>query len=240
MSRLSISNTVDRYRPILSPLTLGDERRDRHVVRRFRRALGEDGEIPSCVGLHDSDRKTLRDRLRDVGAPSDPLKGPVSKARGDQVRGIEVIAKEQCWERSQDARRFILYFGPRVRDAECMAYLLRERKIPAAVVSGSTRDETRRALIDRFRRNELRVLCNCEVLTTGFDAPRVTHIVMARPTMSHVLYEQMVGRGLRGPKFGGTETCTILDCIDELTGRAKPQLGYTRFREVWKRRRRTA
>jgi superfamily II DNA or RNA helicase len=154
------------------------------------------------------------------------------------VRRLRIL--ESIIEIARDPANSILYFGPRVRDAECMAYLLRERKIPAAVVSAKTRDETRRALIERFRRNELRVLCNCEVLTTGFDAPKVTHIVMARPTISQVLYEQMVGRGLRGPKFGGTATCTILDCIDEFRGKKKPELGYTRFRDVWKRRRQSA
>src|SRR6266851_6525083 len=108
---------------------------------------------------------------------------------------------------AEDSRNLILYFGPSVRDAECMAYLLRERNIPAAVVSGSTREATRRLVIGRFKRAEIRVLCNCEVLTTGFDAPRVTHVVVARPTVSQVLYEQMVGRGLRGVKFGGTQVC---------------------------------
>ncbi|MGH9886209.1 MAG: DEAD/DEAH box helicase, partial [bacterium] len=136
---------------------------------------------------------------------------------------------------AQDPRNLILYFGPSVPDAQCMAFLLRERGIPAAVVSGNTRDVTRRLLIERFKRAELRVLCNCEVLTTGFDAPKVTHVVMARPTVSQVLYEQMVGRGLRGPAFGGTETCTILDCQDELRGPTRPELGYKRFRRVWER-----
>jgi superfamily II DNA or RNA helicase len=126
-----------------------------------------------------------------------------------------------------------LYFGPSVNDAECMAYLLREQRIPAGVVSGQTREGTRRLLIERFRRGELRVLCNCEVLTTGFDAPRVTHVVMARPTVSQVLYEQMVGRGLRGPRFGGTETCTILDCQDDFERPHRPALGYMEFRRLW-------
>jgi hypothetical protein len=83
-------------------------------------------------------------------------------------------------------------------------------------------------------RLEVRVLCNCEVLTTGFDAPRVTHVVMARPTVSQVLYEQMVGRGLRGARFGGTETCVILDCEDDFSGPTRPELGYKAFRRVWR------
>jgi DNA repair protein RadD len=134
---------------------------------------------------------------------------------------------------AQDPANLILYFGPTVQDAEHMGFLLRERKIPAAVVSGMTREATRRRLVDRFKRAEIRVLCNCEVLTTGFDAPRVTHVVLARPTVSQVLYEQMIGRGLRGPRFGGTNVCVILDCADDMTGPTRPELGYKRFRKVW-------
>jgi superfamily II DNA or RNA helicase len=113
-----------------------------------------------------------------------------------------------------------------------MAFLLRQAGAPAAVLSGVTRDVTRRQVVTDFKQGELRVLCNCEVLTTGFDAPRVTHVVMARPTVSRVLYEQIVGRGLRGPRFGGTETCVVIDCEDNFRG-DRPPLGYESFRRVW-------
>jgi superfamily II DNA or RNA helicase len=155
-------------------------------------------------------------------------------ARADNPRR-RLVVLDRIVPIAQDPRNLILYFGPSVSDAECMAYLLRERQIPAAVVSGTTREATRRRIIDRFKRAELRVLCNCEVLTTGFDAPKVSHVVMARPTVSQVLYEQMVGRGLRGRVFGGTETCVILDCQDDFGGSpVRPELGYRRFRRIWK------
>ncbi len=38
---------------------------------------------------------------------------------------------------------------------------------------------------------------------------------MGRPTVSQVLYEQMTVRGLRGPRFGGTATCVIIDLEDK-------------------------
>jgi superfamily II DNA or RNA helicase len=126
----------------------------------------------------------------------------------------------------------VLYFGPSVTDAECMAFLLREAGIRAAALSARTRDVTRRRLVSEFRDGVFSVLCNCEVLTTGFDAPKVTHIVMARPTVSQVLYEQMVGRGLRGPRFGGTESCQIIDCEDNYK-QGRPRLGYLAFRHLW-------
>jgi superfamily II DNA or RNA helicase len=127
----------------------------------------------------------------------------------------------------------IIYFGPSVLDAECMALLLRLCGVTSAFVAGHTRDVTRRKIIENFKFGDIKVQCNCEVLTTGFDAPKVTHLIMARPTVSQVLYEQMVGRGLRGERFGGTRTCIILDCVDHYR-EARPALGYAAFCEIWK------
>jgi superfamily II DNA or RNA helicase len=134
----------------------------------------------------------------------------------------------------RDHSNSVLYFGPTVHDAECMAYLLTECGVPAAVVSGSTLQSKRRKTIEDFKSGRVRVLCNCEVLTMGFDAPRVSRIVVARPTMSLVLYQQMIGRGRRGPEFGGTETCTIMDCEDNHPGNLV--LGYEAFRKIWEQR----
>jgi superfamily II DNA or RNA helicase len=60
---------------------------------------------------------------------------------------------------------------------------------------------------------------------------------MARPTVSQVLYEQMVGRGLRGLRFGGTETCVIVDLEDNYRA-DRPVLGYRQFRDLWRKGRR--
>jgi len=172
----------------------------------------------------------------DFGVPTEEEVERIDRdlaARADNPRR-RLVVLDRIVPLAQDPRNLILYFGPSVRDAECMAFLLRERQVPAAVISGNTREATRRRTIDRFKRAELRVLCNCEVLTTGFDAPKVSHVVMARPTVSQVLYEQMIGRGLRGRVFGGTETCVILDCQDDFgSAPVRPELGYRRFRRIW-------
>jgi hypothetical protein len=57
--------------------------------------------------------------------------------------------------------------------------------------------ENRRATLEQFSRGEVDVVTNCNVLTEGFDEPRVDAIIMARPTRSKLLYAQMVGRGTR-------------------------------------------
>jgi superfamily II DNA/RNA helicase len=67
----------------------------------------------------------------------------------------------------------------------------------AGFVSGETLPHDRRRIISEFRDGKLRHLCNCMILTEGFDAPAASAIVMARPTKSRSLYAQCVGRGTR-------------------------------------------
>ncbi len=69
--------------------------------------------------------------------------------------------------------------------------------------------------IDRFRKGGLDVLINVNILTEGTDLPNVQSIFLARPTISSILMTQMIGRGLRGEKAGGTKEAYIVSFIDE-------------------------
>ena len=78
------------------------------------------------------------------------------------------------------------------------------------------------------------VLINYGVLTTGFDAPRVSATVIARPTKSLVLYSQMVGRAIRGPKAGGNESALILTVVDTaLPGFGQLAEAFMNWEDVW-------
>ena len=107
-----------------------------------------------------------------------------------------------------------LYFGPSKKDVREISVMLRKAGYLANYIVDETRLSTRRKIIEDFSSGKIQFLCNCEILTTGFDEPKIDHIIMARPTISQVLYEQMIGRGLRGELFGGTKTCKILTCED--------------------------
>ncbi|MEV7393757.1 DEAD/DEAH box helicase [Streptomyces sp. NPDC091215] len=124
-----------------------------------------------------------------------------------------------------------LFFGCTVEHAIAMAVLLRRAGRAAEVVTSDTRSATRRALIEQFRDERLSVLCNYGVLTTGFDAPAVRALVVGRPTTSPVLYEQMIGRGMRGRQFGGTESCLVVDIEDNI--QFSGQLAYKRYSNYW-------
>jgi superfamily II DNA or RNA helicase len=68
--------------------------------------------------------------------------------------------------------------------------------------------------IDEFRRNEIDILVNVNILTEGTDLPDANSVFLTRPTNSKILMTQMIGRVLRGPKAGGTETAQIVSFID--------------------------
>src|SRR4029079_8138707 len=48
-----------------------------------------------------------------------------------------------------------------------------------------------------LRAGEVRALVNNNILTTGYDDPTIDLIMVLRPTMSVVLWVQMLGRGTR-------------------------------------------
>ncbi|MFP7366103.1 DEAD/DEAH box helicase family protein [Corynebacterium callunae] len=110
----------------------------------------------------------------------------------------------------------ILVFAASTENAETIATALTLDGIPSASINGKTPLKERTDILERFKSGDLRVLTNYNVLTQGFDAPKTRAVYITRPTTSEVRYLQMIGRGLRGPKNGGTESVHIVNILDNL------------------------
>lgn len=134
--------------------------------------------------------------------------------------------------RSHPADWQILVFAASVENAQTLAALLRLEGITSAAITAETRPGVRRHYIQQFKDRKIRVLTNYGTLTTGFDAPEVRALYVARPTYSPNLYLQMIGRGLRGPANGGTEECLIVDVKDNVQ-RYGGRLAFTDFEFLW-------
>ena len=80
--------------------------------------------------------------------------------------------------------------------------------VRAEHVDGKTPKPERDAILARLASGETEVVCNCMVLTEGFDLPAIACIVLARPTKQIGLFRQMAGRGLR-PSPGKTDLILI-------------------------------
>ncbi|MBT2989955.1 MAG: DEAD/DEAH box helicase [Candidatus Thiodiazotropha sp. (ex Ctena orbiculata)] len=169
--------------------------------------------LDSGAGLSDEEMARLSD-LPDVWEGLDfenLLEAINQRLAGDKHRNQRLMEfVQQC-----DALS-ILFFTNSVKHAEEMSARLNLAGITAAAVSGSTPPVARRYFLDRFQSGDIRVLCNHSVLTTGFDAPKTDMVLVARQVFSPVRYMQMVGRGLRGEKNGGTPRCRIVTVIDNL------------------------
>jgi ATP-dependent helicase IRC3 len=92
-----------------------------------------------------------------------------------------------------------------------MAATFRAAGIAAEALDGTTPLATRRAILQRLHAGATRVVANCAVLTEGFDEPSVDCIIVARPTQSAPLYQQMLGRGTR--TYPGKTDCLVLDVV---------------------------
>jgi DNA repair protein RadD len=108
-----------------------------------------------------------------------------------------------------ETRRSWLVFCSGVEHAEHVRDAIRAHGITCETIVGETPSAERDALIEAFKRGEIRCLTNANVLTTGFNAPGVDLIAMLRPTKSAGLYVQIVGRGCR--LAPGKSDCLILD-----------------------------
>lgn len=123
---------------------------------------------------------------------------------------------------SLDQNKQTLVFCPSKENATDLSLILQERKCDARAITSDTPLLARRNWIEDFKTGNIRVLTNFGVLSTGFDAPNIEAVIVARPTISVVLYSQMVGRGLRGAYVGGSEGCVLVDVIDNI--RNMPQI----------------
>lgn len=110
----------------------------------------------------------------------------------------------------------VLLFANSVAHARYLSTRLCVNGVEAASIYSDTETAVRQYFVRRFQDGDIKVLTNYQVLSTGFDAPRVSTIVISRPVFTPSRYIQMVGRGLRGPKHGGTEKCRIITVIDNL------------------------
>ena len=126
----------------------------------------------------------------------------------------------------------VIAFAPSVENARVLAALLAQRGVPAVSVSGDTEPAVRRHYIEEFKAGRIRVITNYNVLTQGFDAPKVRAVYVARPTFSPNVYQQMIGRGLRGPLNGGSEEVLIVNVEDNFD-QYGDLLAFNEFEYLW-------
>ena len=128
----------------------------------------------------------------------------------------------------------IIVFALSVAHAHLITDLLNLKRVASKCVDGNMPASERKLAIDEYKNGEISVLVNYGVLTTGFDAPNTSAVLITRPTASLVLYSQMIGRGIRGPRVGGNEECMLVDIEDNLIGFPSENQAFNHFNVAWR------
>ena len=87
-----------------------------------------------------------------------------------------------------------IVFCPSKTNAVVLAEFLKINECKAVSITGDTDTGLRRESLEKFKDGEINVITNYGVLTTGFDAPNIGAVVIARPTLSVVLYFKWLAR----------------------------------------------
>jgi superfamily II DNA or RNA helicase len=188
---------------------------------------------PTFERLEHAGAKLTEDELKALHESLDIPEGILKRLAADEQRNLVIMDRI---EKLSHRHQRIIVFAATVEHAHLLATITRARGIDAAAITGATDPAERERLIRKFKNQdpEPSVMFNYGVLTTGFDAPRTSAALIARPTQSLVLYSQMVGRALRGPKANGNANADIVTVVDtNLPGFGQPQDAFTNWEDIW-------
>ncbi|HOJ05867.1 MAG TPA: DEAD/DEAH box helicase family protein [Bacteroidota bacterium] len=148
----------------------------------------------------------------------------VSQLAGSRERNAAIV---ETYVKNRATYGKTIMFADRWYQCDSLREMLRKRGVKADVVyshreariadpeARNARNATDNArILAEFRNGQLDVLINVRMLTEGTDVPNVQTVFLTRQTTSPILLTQMIGRALRGPKFGGTERAYIVSFID--------------------------
>lgn len=172
--------------------------------------------------------KELSYIARELELPGDVL----VRLGTNNLRNAEILSRLINLINKKEAKS-VIFFATSLAQSKLINSLLNFMNIKSEHVDGETPRLIRDEITSNFRTQKIQVLCNYEVLSTGFDAPLVDCVFIARPTASVVLYSQMIGRGLRGPAIGGKAKCLIINVKDNFTNLPSIERMYRIFDDYW-------
>lgn len=111
-----------------------------------------------------------------------------------------------------------IVFCVNINHAKKLEKMLCERGIVARAVFGANSENDE--IFNAYKNRKIQFLISCQIISEGWDSPQTEIVVMARPTLSKVLYLQQIGRGVR--KYPGKECLYIIDVVDNYEGKLTP------------------
>ena len=122
------------------------------------------------------------------------------KALIAQLQGSSIIAATRSSYERYAAGCKAIFFGVSIEHSKETAEDFRAHGISSEHIDGTTPDKHRVHALRRFEEGEIGVLCNVDLVSEGFDAPRCDCIIDSQATESVTKYLQRLGRTARYQK----------------------------------------
>lgn len=115
----------------------------------------------------------------------------------------------KSWRRFADGVQTVVYCCS-ISHSQKTAEIFNNAGISAMHFDGNTSKAERKQIVEDFKNGKFKVLCNCDLISMGFDMPDINCVMMLRPTQSNSLYIQQSGRALR---YKPNKRAVIIDMV---------------------------
>lgn len=166
-------------------------------------------------------------------APYDYYAPDIADLTGLHTRRGEFVASEieskmlkkaifgdviRCYKQLAGGKKAICYCAT-VKHSEKTAEAFRAAGIPAEHIDGKTPEKERDRIINDFRTGRIRIMCNVDLISEGFDVPDCECVILLRPTQSLTLYIQ---QSMRCMRYKEGKTAIIIDHVGNYARHGMP------------------
>ena len=118
----------------------------------------------------------------------------------------------KTWLEKGENKQTIL-FAPSIEMSKKFAKEFKNAGILAKHIDGTTSIIERKETLEAFRTHRVKIICNVDLISEGFDMPDADCVILTRPTESLAMFMQQSFRALR---YRDGKTAIILDHADNI------------------------
>ncbi|MDA2634995.1 DEAD/DEAH box helicase [Bacillus cereus] len=135
--------------------------------------------------------------------------GSIDKAMENRTIYGDVVGHYQALATGEQA----ICYCHNIASSQLVQHEFLHAGILAEHLDAKTPKVEREEIITKFRKKEIKVLTNVDLIGEGFDVPDCSTVIMLRPTQSLSLYIQ---QSMRGMRYKPNKTSIIIDHVDNV------------------------
>lgn len=157
-----------------------------------------------------------------------------AKSMDDMAKRVIYSDVIDTWQKLANGLKTIVYCHS-IEFSKTVAGWFNQAGIPAKHADSKTPAKERDRIMADFKAGKVKVLCNVDLVSEGFNVPDCSCVVMLRPTESLVLYIQ---QSMRCMRYKPGKSAVIIDQVGNVARFGVPQQDREWSLEGWKKKKR--